>query len=504
MKQKTEEMLHLRDVVFRYHPKGKRNILDHVSLDIADHTITVITGSSGCGKSTMAAVSAGLYPENGGYLESGEITLYGRSVREMNPQERASVMTVMFQNPDLQFCMQTLRNEMEFCLENICVPAEEMDQRIKNTAEELGVAYLLDRRLSTLSGGEKQKANLACLFLMKSRCILLDEPFANIDEDAAWEMVDMIKKMHDTGTSFLVIDHRLEYWIPVADEIIVLGKGGKLIKSGINKDNFREYSSFLRENGLFYPNEDRKVHENTEMTRPMITLKNLTITVGEKWKKKGQSEQMLTDMADAVFEKKRISAVLGPSGSGKTTMFQAILKQHAYTGEILIGDTPLHKIRRGKLYSEVGIVFQNPADQFVTQNVLEEVEASLRQRKGLSKEEKSSIAKELLEEYGLSGYRNYSPYMLSQGQQRRLAVLSVLASGKKILLLDEPTYGQDYSTTISIMEHLRRKVEHECMTVILITHDSRLAKQYADKVYRLKDKKLVDITGLSDEDEVKT
>ena len=126
--------LKLDDVVFRYQEKGKRNILDHVSLEIADGGITLLMGGSGCGKSTLAAVAAGLYPENGGFLASGRILLYGHPLSELNQQQRAAFLTIAFQNPDLQFCMNTLRGEMRFCMENICVPPERMDGRLEAAA----------------------------------------------------------------------------------------------------------------------------------------------------------------------------------------------------------------------------------------------------------------------------------------------------------------------------------------------------------------------------------
>ena len=131
--------LELEDVVFRYQEKGKRNILDHTSLSIPAGTLTVLMGGSGCGKSTLAAVAAGLYPENGGFLEGGTIRLYGQDLKTLDPQKRAAYLTVLFQNPDLQFCMNTLREEMRFCLENIRVPAGEMDARIDRAAAELGI-----------------------------------------------------------------------------------------------------------------------------------------------------------------------------------------------------------------------------------------------------------------------------------------------------------------------------------------------------------------------------
>ena len=240
-----EIALHLENVVFRFLDKGKRNILDHVSLDIAAGTITVLMGSSGCGKSTMAAVVAGLYPENGGYLESGEIKLYGNSVKTLNQQQRAKYLTMMFQNPDLQFCMNTLRKEMTFCLENICVPVEQMDEKILHAARLFGIEPLLDQNLYSLSGGEKQKAMLACLYVMESKCILLDECFANIDREAAEELMPMICRLKQEGKTIIAIDHQADLWIDAADEIVILGKGAVPIARNICKGKRKNYYCYF-------------------------------------------------------------------------------------------------------------------------------------------------------------------------------------------------------------------------------------------------------------------
>ena len=147
--------LSMRDVVFRYLEQGKRNILDHVDLDIPAGRVTVLMGAGGCGKSTLAAVAAGLYPENGGFLAGGQIRWFGTDLAAMDPQQRARQVGMLFQNPDLQFCMDTLRGEMRFCMENLCLDAAAMDPRIEAAAAELGVQALLDRPLHTLSGGGK-------------------------------------------------------------------------------------------------------------------------------------------------------------------------------------------------------------------------------------------------------------------------------------------------------------------------------------------------------------
>lgn len=154
------------NVHFRYFQQNRKNILDGCSMTVRKGTITVLMGRSGCGKSTLAALLSGLYPENGGFLEDGSIQLFGKPIEGYPFPERAAHISMMFQNPDLQFCMRTLRKEMRFCLENLSCPCEQMDARIEKAAEATGMTNFLDRDLFTLSGGEKQKAELTCIFLL--------------------------------------------------------------------------------------------------------------------------------------------------------------------------------------------------------------------------------------------------------------------------------------------------------------------------------------------------
>ena len=486
----------LDQVIFRYQEKGKRNILDRVSLEIPSGSMTLIMGSSGCGKSTLAAVLSGLYPENGGYLESGTIELFGKPVSSMNQQERAGYLTLMFQNPDLQFCMDTLRKEMQFCLENLCVPPADMDSRISEAAQQLKICHLLDRNLHSLSGGEKQKAALACLYVMQSRCILLDECFANIDEDAAGEIVRMLSMIRSQGRTIIAIDHKADLWLDYADEIIILGEGGRVAGREICRNNLPAFRELFTKHGLYDP-LGRRWPQGQQRRRDgeeILCLSDISIPkdpVRRRRFRRSETQELLLEHAEAHFYRGTMTAVTGPSGCGKTSTFLAVLKQHPYTGRIELDGREIAGMRPAELFKRIGIVFQNPANQFITQNVEEEVLESLKiWEPDLSEEKCRQRADELLESFQLGHFRKYSPYMLSQGQQRRLAVLSVLACGQQILLLDEPTYGQDASSTDAIMELLRKKTEEEDLTVIFITHDRALAAAWADHVYTVSEKKL--------------
>lgn len=492
------EALRMENVVFRYRENARRNILDGVTLSIPENTITVLMGASGCGKSTLAAVTAGLYPENGGFLADGDVFLFGHHLSAMTQQERAHYLTICFQNADLQFCMDTLRKEMRFCLENIRISPAEMDSRIDAAADLLGISTLMDRKLHTLSGGEKQRAALACLFVMESKCILLDESFANLDQDAARQIIQMLVQFRMEGRTIIAVDHQVDLWLDAADEIILLGEGAKVVARGIQKETIAEFVPSFQKEGVFLPvsytpNPDCITHAPNA-----VSLEAVTISPADK--RKGFRVQpaipLLLEKANASFPAGAMSAILGPSGCGKSTTFLSILKQHPYSGTILINGTPLSSISRKDLYRQVGIVFQNPANQFITQNVRQEVLESLRLWNPTQSEEwLNQTALQKLEEFGLSRYQKYSPYMLSQGQQRRLAVLAVLCGRQKILLLDEPTYGQDARSTEAIFNQLRRKMTGEGLTVIFITHDRRIAAQWADKLYQLDHRKLVQISS---------
>lgn len=478
-------MIELDNIVFRYYENMKHNILDHVSLKINTGGITVIMGSSGCGKSTLAAVSCGLLPENGGFLESGEIRLAGKKLSELNQKERAVQMTMCFQNPDLQFCMDTLRKEMRFCMENLCIPAEEMDGKIENAARELQIEELLDQKLHNLSGGEKQKAALCCLYVMESRCFLLDEPFANIDEESAGKLIELLLRIRQLRElTIIVIDHKLKHWLDYADEIILLGKGADVLARNIRKDNLADHKELFLQEGIEYPEEI----SGKSLPRPQ---REIAVEVSHVWipsKSRSRQKKWLLEDLNVQFPEGCVSALIGPSGCGKTTLFLTLLQQLRCQGSITFHGRELGK---KELFRQVGIVFQNPANQFISQNVRQEVESSiLRWNRGISQEACAKRVEEMLQEYDLQRYHRYSPYMLSQGQQRRLAVLSVLAGKQKILLLDEPTYGQDDRSAAAIMKQLETKIEQEGLTVILSTHDEELACQWADHIYRMKDGKI--------------
>lgn len=498
-----QEFCMAEGITFRYFEQSRRNILEHVSLSFKKGEVTVILGNSGCGKSTLASVLCGLYPENGGFLESGTVRIDGRELNGMDYGERSRYIAQMFQNPDLQFCMDNLREELRFCLENRCVPREEMDEQIERLSEKYGTSHLLDRPFFRMSGGEKQKAALCCLLLLNPRVMVLDEPFANLDKDARMSYMELLmKKVKEEETTVIAIDHRAENWTQTADRFLVLGEKGQVLKEGIPAGELYEWRDYLTAQGLNDPFSsgkapaERKAREDKAAGESMIRLENVSVFHNRK-----KSVSPVLSGISLSAERGTMTACLGPSGGGKTSLFLALLGQKPYTGsmrlwmdkgtEISSGPDAYVELNRMKdrdLFARIGIVFQNPGNQFITMSVLDEVKESLKIWKKESEGSAALEAKELLALYGLEHYGKYSPYMLSQGQQRRLGVLAMLAGGQSLLLLDEPTYGQDGRTTRAIMEQMKARTR-EGLTVVFSTHDEQVAYEYADKIWHVEEGK---------------
>ena len=452
-------------------------VLKDFSLDISAGSITLISGASGCGKSTVCSLFSGIYPRHGGTLERGHMLCDGQSVNEMSIAHRAALVGMMFQNPDLQFCMDTVENELIFCLENISTDPSAMPVRIAQALAFSGIEHLRHRKLHTLSGGEKQKTALACIVALGSRYIVLDEPFANVDSQSS-QMIcrRLCAYQREKNATLLIVDHDLTNFIDVADEVIVLGEAGKILLRGINAENLSEYTQKLADMGISVPGIPYDAPPKNENAAPnaILSLKDV---------KTGYDGAEILHGASADFMEGTITAITGASGGGKSTLLMAMARMTAFRGRIVLNGQPITKLSRKRYGRQLGIAFQNPQDQFVANTVYDEIALSLH-------EPSETKVRSILEPLGLWVYRNRSPYMLSQGQQRRLAVGALLAYECKVLLCDEPTYGQDRRSAQCIMNLLRDRVNSGALTVIFTTHDVRLAKAYADQHLLCKDGKL--------------
>ena len=436
--------LQANNLTFKYFEKGTKYVLERLDFHVPKHRITLLTGRSGSGKSTLAYVLAGLYPENAGTLVEGSVTVDGVDLVTLTPNKRVKYVTMMFQNPDLQFCMNNLEQELEFCLENIDVPEADRPKQIDAAIVTLGIEHLRRQSFHTLSGGEKQKCALACIVALKSEYIILDEAFANIDPASAKEIVDVLCQLDVT---VLAIDHNVQLWEGIYHQRVSLDDSPSL--------------PFDLKANLHQP------------TKVVIEAKSLIIN--------GIS------YPDITIKKGSINAVVGPSGAGKTTWFKTLIKQYKYEGSLTLNGTQISKVAKKKLFQQIGIVFQNPANQFLALTVFDEVLFSVtRWYKNQSPQWQEDKVMELLAAFKLEGHKTYAPYMLSQGQQRRLAVLTMIAGAQDILLLDEPTYGQDYENICAMMALLLEKARSG-LTVVFATHNLTVAKYFSHQIIKVGD-----------------
>lgn len=463
-----KKVLSCKDIEFKYQINSKNSIVDGFSYDFLEGKVYLISGFSGCGKSTLAYILAGLYPEHKGVLSKGKVLLLNRDILEYLPNDRVKEIMMMFQNSDAQFCMEKVKDEIIFCLENIEFPVEKMDKLVEKVLTEMEILYLKDRELSSLSGGEKQKVALAIILAISPKIIILDEPFANVDYESSQEIIKKLKRLNEEKkTTIIAIDHRISLWKDIDYEFLYLGKGCK----------------FLANNSYFELEDSEKIKENREILKNkkevILELENISVGYGEK---------TLLENCSLIAREGEIISLIGKSGVGKSSLLLNVAGlTKIKSGTIKLLGKDIRKWKTKEILKNIGIVFQNPQNQFITYKVLDELIFSMKQNE---KDEKKLLekAEELLRQFNLYEYRNYSPFALSQGQQRKVAVLSMLAGNQKILLCDEPTYGQDNRTSREIMEYLKKRAE-EGLTIVIVSHDRNLVYEYSNSIYEITEEK---------------
>lgn len=462
-----KKVLSCEDIEFKYQINSKKNIIDGFSYDFLEGKVYLISGFSGCGKSTLAYILSGLYPEHKGIMSKGKVLLLNREISEYSPNERVKDIMMMFQNSDAQFCMEKVKDEIIFCLENIEYSVEKMDELVDIVLSEMDILYLKDRDLSSLSGGEKQKVALAIILAISPKIIILDEPFANVDYESSQEIIQKLKRLNEENkTTIIAIDHRISLWKDIEYEFLYLGKGCKILD---------DTSYFELEDS----EEIKENRENLKEKEVVLELENISIGYGEK---------KLLENCSLIAREGEIVSLVGKSGAGKSSLLLNITGlTKIKNGTIKFLGKDIKKWKRKEILKNIGIVFQNPQNQFVTYKVIDELLFSMKQNE---KDEKKLLerAENLLKQFNLYEYRNYSPFALSQGQQRKVAVLSMLAGDQKILLCDEPTYGQDNRTSKEIMEFLKKRA-NEGLTIIIVSHDRNLVYEYSDSIYEVTEEK---------------
>jgi energy-coupling factor transporter ATP-binding protein EcfA2 len=473
-------LIELEHLSVRY-PKSDVPALDDVSLTIEQGETVLLLAPSGGGKSTLARVLSGLVPQLVFAHVQGELRVGEIDPLTAPPGEVAGQVGLLFQDPESSFATLSVEDEIAFGLENLRVPPDEMPGRIRRSLAQVGLPKFEKRRLDSLSGGEAQRIALACLLAMAPPVLILDEPTANLDPASTREFFAHLAGLRSSHT-ILLIEHKLDACLHLADRVILLDGHGRLIVVAKPERVFAEYRDVIIETGSWLPGDllspemakpglSHPLAPATMAELPAVRIEDVTFAYPD-------SASVLNDVSLDI-PRGSFFGLVGPNGSGKTTLARLMmgLLPAPSQGEIRIFGDPLDSLTLSDLTERVGFVFQNPEHQFVTNTVHDELAFSLTARQWPEAEVERRVV-DLLTRFELEEQQGQNPFTLSQGQKRRLSVATMLAVGQRMLILDEPTLGQDRRTTQTLMESLSA-LSRQGVTILIITHDMRLVGSYA-------------------------
>jgi energy-coupling factor transport system ATP-binding protein len=438
-----------------------------VDLRIAHGERVLLLGPSGAGKSTLLAALAGLLPEDSGESE-GMVEIDG-----LDPRKAREQVGIVFQDPQTQLVMSRSGDDVAFGLENRGVPAAEIWPRVDEALHRVGFGYGRERPTAALSGGEQQRLALAGTLALRPGLLLLDEPTANLDPAGAALIRSAITRALDADTTLIIVEHRVADALALVDRVVVLEPGGGVRADGPPGTIFPAHGDRLAAEGVWVPGH------------PIAPRKAVAGPGDPLVRADAVSLQQRLAPATLTARAGEVLAVTGPNGAGKSTLallLGGLLKPGSGTIDAGPGGAP-HRWRAADLTTRIGSVFQDPEHQFVTHRVADELALGPR-RIGRSEAEVSTVVDELLQRLRLDKLAGANPHTLSGGEARRLSVATALATAPRLLILDEPTFGQDRRTWIELVELLAR-LRDDGHGIVAVTHDDDFVAALADSVHRL-------------------
>ena len=511
-------IISFRNFSFQYRAQ-KRPTLTDINLEIYPGERVLIAGPSGSGKSTLAGCINGLNPFSNPGACTGTLTVDGVDAPHSSLFELSAHVGTVLQDPDGQFIGLTVGEDIAFALENSCTPQDEMHAITRHAAELVGIENHLGYAPHELSGGQKQRVSLAGVMVDQVKILLFDEPLANLDPATgkqAIELIDEIQKK--TDTTVLIIEHRLEDVLWRNVDRIVLVNGGTIL-ADLRPDELLS-GSLLAENGIREPlyvtalryagvditpdkhpaHVDSLVLDDTDTRKlrdwftarprpaaqperePLLEVKGLSFGY-----QKGQ--QTLRDVSFSIGKGEMVS-IVGRNGAGKSTLSKLICGfETPDAGEIFLNGKPLAEENIRRRAQHIGYVMQNPNQMISKTMIYDEVALGL-QRSGLTEEQIREKVEATLRVCGLYLFRNWPISALSFGQKKRVTIASVLVLDPELILLDEPTAGQDFRHYTDIMEFLRG-LNARGVTVVMITHDMHLMLEYTRRALVFCDGRLI-------------
>jgi energy-coupling factor transporter ATP-binding protein EcfA2 len=502
-------MIQFERVTFSY-PNAESPVLADVSLTVPDGEMILVMGPSGAGKSTLLRCINGLVPHFSGGRLSGAIRVGGLDPVRIAPQGMSHHVGFVFQDPESQFVMDRVEDEIAFALENAAIAPAEMRVRVEETLDLLDLAPLRERALSSLSGGEQQRVAIAAVLALRPKILVLDEPTSQLDPKSAEDVLSSLVRLNaDLGLTVLLAEHRLERVLPYVDQILYVPEVGGTPELG----------------------EPRKILANTDLAPPLVRLSKamdwqpmpLTIKEGRRFSRAYSTDRQLSEPSFTNGNERRaeavpflqvhslvagyggkevlhgvslhatqgeIVAVMGRNGSGKTTLLKSLVALVSPSrGDVRIDGKSIAGRDTADICRTVAYLPQDPSSLLFADTVREELEITLRNhgmasetsggRNGIGTDEDA-----LLRRLGIARYAESYPRDLSAGERQRSALAAITITEPRALLLDEPTRGLDYAAKQLLVE-LLHGYRTEGIAIIVVTHDVEFAAQLADRVVLL-------------------
>ena len=466
------------------HAGRKNAALSDVDLDIAPGERVLVLGPSGSGKSTLMGGLAGLL---GGAEEgeaSGSLTVDG-----VAPADARGRVGLLMQDPEAQVVLARVGDDVAFGMENVGVPREEIWPRVEESLSAVGLDVPLDHSTTELSGGQKQRLAMASILAMGPGLLLLDEPTANLDPSGVAEVRDVVASVVErTGATLVVVEHRVDVWASLVDRVIVVADG-RIAADGPLRQVLEEQGEALRERGIWLPGDDVAAEVGpapepapaSSEAAPIARVTDLTIGYDQ--------DAPVRSGINLTLERDVSTCIVGANGAGKSTFaltLAGLLKPIAGAVEVETSDGTRgdpHEWSSKQLLGRMSMVFQEPEYQFLASTVAEELAIGPRAA-GMSEEEITPLVEEHMEALGLTTLARANPMTLSGGEKRRLSVATALISAPELLILDEPTFGQDRGTWLGLVRLLRAALARG-VTLVSITHDPAFVAAMGQRVVDL-------------------
>ncbi len=514
-------IIEIRDLHYSY-PNAKAQALKGFDLTIDEGEFILFTGPSGCGKTTFCRCLNGLIPHfYSGELE-GEVTVAGLPIRENSTARLAQNVGLIFQNPDNQIFALTVEKDVAFGLENLGVSKEQMLEDIDWALDRTGIEHLRERGTHELSGGQKQRLAIASILAMRPKILVLDEPTSFLDPMGAIRIFNVLEALNrEHGITIILIEHRVDLAAQYVDRVILFSEG-RILRSGTPEEVFNleetrltgvgipkilELSKRLSKRSMAFdplPLSPDSFIEQLERNIPLRGIRPLKKTAAQELERfTGEFDMRPVIRVEGVsyaypsgvqalngvsltIHRGEFVAIMGENGAGKTTLvkhFNGLLRPQE--GSITVDGVDVSQVSVASLARKVGLVFQNPDDQLFSENVESEISFALNNF-GFEKsvvEKRVGWALNLLD---IEQYRKSSPFILSGGERKRVALASVLAWDPEIVVLDEPTIGQDYAQK-ERLRHFLAQLRTQGKTTIIVTHDVEFVAECMPRIVLMAD-----------------